>query len=125
MMQTVKKQQGMTAISMLLLLIVAGFLGMLVLKLGPIYMENFKVKTVLSNLESQSDLTSLTTRNLRGAIHKRLYVNEVRRLEDKAIKIKRLVNGYRIDVDYEVRENILANVDAVVSFQEQAEIRSR
>lgn len=124
-MRTARKQQGMTAISMLLLLIIGGFFALLVMKLGPIYLENYKVKTVLANLESQSNLASLSALKIRRAISKRLYINEVRRLDDKDIKIKRVGQVIQITIDYEVRENIFANVDAVVSFQERAELQSR
>ena len=124
-MQTALKQQGITAIGMLLMLIVGGFLALLVLKLGPIYLENYKVKTVLANVESQRDLAALPTAKIRDAVSQRLYINEVRRLSDKDIKIKRVGGVIEVKIDYEVREKILANVEALVSFQEKAELKAR
>ncbi len=124
-MRTAQKQQGMTAISILLLLIVGGFFALLVMKLGPIYLENYKVKTVLANVESQANLASLSFPKIRSAVSKRLYINEVRRLDDKDIKIKRVGQVIKISVDYEVREKVLANVEVLVSFQESAELKSR
>ncbi len=124
-MRTAQKQQGMTAISMLLLLIIGGFFALLVMKLGPIYLENYKVKTVLANVESQANLASLSFPKIRSAVSKRLYINEVRRLDDKDIKVKRVGQVVRVNIDYEVREKVLANVEVLVSFQESAELRTR
>ena len=123
-MQTARRQQGMTAISMLLLLIIGGFFALLLLKLGPIYLENYKVKTVLGNLESKPDLGSLSASKIRKAITKRFYINEVRRLSAKDIKLKRVDEAVEVRIDYEVRENILANVDAVVTFHEKVEFKA-
>ena len=123
-MQTGQKQRGMTAISMLLLLIIGGFFVLLLLKLGPIYLENFKVKSVLANMEAQPELATLPASKIRQAISKRLYINEVRRLDNKTIKLKRVGDSVQVNIDYEVREKIVANVEAVVSFHEQAELRS-
>ena len=124
-MQTALKQQGMTVIGMLLMLIVGGFFALLVLKLGPIYLENYKVKTVLANVESQRDMAALPTAKIRDAVSQRLYINEVRRLSDKDIKIKRVGQVIEVRIDYEVREKILANVEALVSFREKAELKVR
>ena len=124
-MRNAQRQQGITAIGMLLMLIVGGFLALLVLKLGPIYLENYKVKTVLANVESQRDLAALPTAKIRDAVSQRLYINEVRRLSDKDIKIKRLGQVIEVKIDYEVREKILANVEALVTFQEKAELKAR
>ena len=124
-MQTGQKQGGMTAISTLLLLIIAGFFVLLLLKLGPIYLDNYKVKSVLASLESQPELTSLSPRKIRAAISKRLFINEVLHLDDKDIKLKRVGDNLQVHIDYEVREKILANVEAVVIFHEQAELKSR
>ena len=124
-MRTAQRQQGITAIGMLLMLIVGGFLALLVLKLGPIYLENYKVKTVLANVESQRDLAALPTAKIRDTVSQRLYINEVRRLSEKDIKIKRVGQVIEVKIDYEVREKILANVEALVTFQEKAELKAR
>ena len=124
-MRNAQRQQGITAIGMLLMLIVGGFFALLVMKLGPIYLENYKVKTVLANVESQRDLAALPTAKIRDAVSQRLYINEVRRLSDKDIKIKRVGQVIEVKIDYEVREKILANVEALVTFQEKAELKAR
>lgn len=116
------KQTGMTAISMLLLLIIAGFFALLVMKMGPIYLENYKVKTVLSALESESMIGKKSISEVRQLIDRRLYINEVRRLTAKDIKVKKADGKLRVEIVYEVREHIAANVDAIMSFEDIVEV---
>jgi hypothetical protein len=116
------KQTGMTAISMLLLLIIAGFFALLVMKMGPVYLENYKVKTVLSALESESMIGKKSISEVRQLIDRRLYINEVRRLTAKDIKVKKADGKLRVEIVYEVREHIAANVDAIMSFEDIVEV---
>jgi hypothetical protein len=122
MMKLPTKQTGMTAISMLLLLIIAGFFALLVMKMGPVYLENYKVKTVLSALESESMIGKKSISEVRKLIDRRLYINEVRRLSMKDIKVKKADGKLRVEIIYEVREHIAANVDAVMSFEDIVEV---
>lgn len=115
-------QQGMTAISMLLMVIVAGFFALLLLKLGPIYLENYKVKSVLASLKEERFSSQHSLRDIRTLIDKRLYINEVRRLKPNNIKLQKRDGKIHVEIVYDVREKIMANVDAIVSFQDILEI---
>ena len=55
----------------------------------------------------------------------RFYINEVRRLTGKEIKIKPVPAGTLVEVEWEVREPALGNVDMVVYFNEKFEIKNR
>jgi len=123
MMQNSVKQQGMTAISILILLIILGFLGLLVLKIGPIYLDHYKLKSVISNLAAQPNIGSRSPQQIRKDLAKRLYVNEIRDLDKNAIKFKKEGASLKLEIDYEVRENIVSNVDAVVAFKEKMELK--
>ena len=118
------KQNGMTFISLLLLLVMLGFFALLALRLGPIYLDNYKIRGVLSGLEQDTMLNAASVSEVRSALDRRLYINEVRHLKRNDIKIKREGDKVRVEIAYEVRENIMANVDAVVSFHDVAELRT-
>lgn len=115
-------QQGITFISLMLLLTIAGFFALLVLKLGPIYLENYTVKTVLANMRKDPTIHLQPPRRIRQAIDDQLYINEVRRLSGKDIKLRREDKAVIVEIEYEVREHIMANVDAVMSFKESARL---
>ena len=117
------RQGGITFISLIVMFVVVGFFMLLLMKLGPVYLENYSVKTVLENVKKEPFLASQPPRKIRSQVSNRLYVNEVRRIADKDIKLKRVDGKVTIKIDYEVRKNILGNVDAIMTFSESAELR--
>jgi hypothetical protein len=117
------KQRGMTFISILILLAIGGFFVLLILKLGPIYLENYKIKTVLASLEQEAGLATRPPHEIVNLADKRLYVNEVRRIKRNQIKVVRHGDKVTTQIKYQVREHIFGNVDALVSFDDVAELR--
>lgn len=117
-----QRQQGMTFISTLLLLLVGGFLAMLVLKLLPIYLDNYKIQSVLASLEAETGMGSKPVQEIKQAIDKRLYINEVRHIGMKDIKIKRQGNFLDVRIGYVVKEPIMGNVEVLVTFDNNVQL---
>ncbi len=117
------RQKGMTFISLMLLFVIVGFFMLLLLKLGPIYLENYSVKTVLKNLSNDPFIATQSAEEIRRQIENRLYVNEVRRLSSKDIKMNREGPKVTVNIDYQVQEHILGNVEALLTFSESVELR--
>ena len=124
-MQSRNRQSGMTFISILMLLVILGFYVYLGLKLLPIYLEYYKVKSVVSAVQKESQTAQQTPEQIRQTLMNRFYINEVRRLTGKEIKIKPVPAGTLVEVEWEVREPALGNVDMVVYFNEKFEIKNR
>ncbi len=124
-MQSRNRQSGLTFISILMLLVILGFYVYLGLKLLPIYLEYYKVKSVVSAVQKESQTAQQTPEQIRQTLMNRFYINEVRRLTGKEIKIKSVPAGTLVEVEWEVREPALGNVDMVVYFNEKFEIKNR
>jgi len=124
-MQSRNRQSGLTFISILMLLVILGFYVYLGLKLLPIYLEYYKVKSVVSAVQKESQTAQQTPEQIRQTLMNRFYINEVRRLTGKEIKIKPVPAGTLVEVEWEVREPALGNVDMVVYFNEKFEIKNR
>jgi hypothetical protein len=116
------KQQGMTFISMLILLVIGGFFVLLAFKLGPIYIENYQVKSALASLKNEPGAAGKSPQELRILIDRKLYINEVRSFDPKQFKVKNVDGKKTVEIKYEVREPILGNVDALVKFFEKVEL---
>lgn len=95
---------------------------MLVVKLAPIYMEHYSVKTVLLSLKEEPLITHKSIGEVRKMIQRRLKVNGVYDMEDDAIKIKKESGKLSVDITYEVQKNMAGNVDVLVSFSDNIEI---
>lgn len=116
------KQTGFSFMSLLLWFIIGGFGILLGLKLGPLYMENATIQSILNDLKEEKATTGLlSTKDVRGHLDKQLVINGIRRFDNpEDISIKRVDD--QIIVEYEVREHIVANVDVVVSFSNAVDI---
>ena len=116
------RQRGMTFLGWLIVMALIGFFAMLIMKLGPIYMENYTVKMALESMENEPGLADKTPSAVRRMFQARMDMNYVTRLTQDSIKIRRESGVTYLEVNYEVREPLVGNLDAIVTFEEVAEL---
>lgn len=108
----------MTAIAWLGVIALILMFVLLTLKLLPIYLDSFKVGSVLSDIKDESGIANMTPVMIHKTIMKRLDINMVNSVSKDDIYIDKSGKQKRtVEIDYEVRENIMANIDVVVHFQ--------
>jgi len=118
------RQRGMTGAGWLLVLFLIGFFSLLTLKLAPVYMENYTVKTVLASLEQEPLITKKSVTEIRKMIRRRMKVNGIYEFDKDAIKITRDGGVTTVEIDYEVQKNVAGNVDLLVFFSDSVELVS-
>jgi hypothetical protein len=59
------------------------------------------------------------------SIEDRLYLNYIENVTKNDFKLKKVENGYQLGVKYEVREHLLANLDALMTFSHQVVIKGQ
>ncbi len=118
------KQQGITLIGLIALLIVLGLLGFAGLKLVPIYLEQMKIAGILNDVKFSLDGQSPSLQVIKSEINKRLNIEMVRDMDTRAkdFKITKSANGYMLNAKYERRTPYLANIYLVVTFDRSVEI---
>ncbi len=122
-MITKQKQAGMTAIAWIGVIALIIMFILLALKLLPIYMDGFKVGSILSDIKTESNIAKMTPRMITKTIMKRLDINMVTDVGRNNIYIDNAGRKKRtVEIDYEVRENIVGNIDVVVHFQKTVTI---
>jgi hypothetical protein len=112
-----RNQKGLSSLSLLLVLSVAAFLLLLAFRIGPLYLDNYFVKAAIDGLSQEEDVHKLSDRQIERKLLGFFTINNVRDLGPEDIKVERLKTKTIVKVDYEKRVNILANVDAVVVFE--------
>ncbi len=113
------RQQGMTLISFLILCIMVGFYILLGLKLAPVYLEHFKVTTILNNLKNEPELADKSPHEIMVMLQKRWDMNSIDRITpEKSVTIEKSIGKLTIDLDYEIDQPILGNVSTLVKFKE-------
>ena len=123
-MMTRHRQKGMTGIGWLVVLALIGFFAMLIIKITPIYMENYSIKGVLASLKEEPMITKKTVAEVRQMVQRRLKVNGVYDMHRDNIKIKRDGGVMTVDISYEVQKNMVGNIDILVVFSDKVELVS-
>jgi len=122
MKRTSMRQGGISATGFIIILLIIGFFTMIALKLIPVYFENFKIKSALESLKDEPGISDKTNVEIGNIIAHRFIIENIDRVKLDQIKIKRDRAKILIDLDYEVRDNLVSNVDLVVSFKDRVEI---
>ena len=122
-MKTRSNQGGMSAIGWLVVLAIIGFTVLLVMRLAPIYLNNYKVKGSLESLHQEPYIARKSKHEILSLVERRFDINDVRNLTKRDVKVSEQQRGrVEVRVKYEVRTNILGNIDAVVMFDDAVEL---
>ncbi len=124
-LSSINSQAGASAITMLIMVLFFGSLLTLVIKLGPAYLDDLTIQEALESLDGTEGLSDMGPAQVRTLINKRLSVNNVRGFDAKQILVEKNGEFVVIKVDYEVRNNIFRNVDTVVSFKHEYEMKGK
>lgn len=95
---------------------------MLIIKMAPVYMEHFSVKTVLESLKEEPMITQKSVGEVRTMIQRRLKVNGVYDMNNDAIKIKKEGGVMDVDITYQVTKHMAGNVDVLISFSDNIKL---
>jgi hypothetical protein len=120
-----QRQHGLTFISFAALMAVAGFFMMLLFRIGPVYLNHYKVRSSLESLKSDQELLEKTREEILKTLEKRWDINMVDTVTAKDVKITRSDGILRVQVAYDVVKPIMGNVDALIHFDEQVEVERR
>lgn len=119
------RQRGASGLTMLVMVLFFGSLLTLIIKLGPIYLDDLTIQEAIESLEGTEGLSKMGPAQVRTLVQKRLSVNNVRGFDPKNITIEKDGDLVLITVDYEVRNNLFRNVDTVVHFQHKYEMKGK
>ncbi|WP_415896826.1 DUF4845 domain-containing protein [Neptuniibacter sp. QD72_48] len=121
MRSTLKHQAGASMFSILIVLIVAGFLFTIAFKLMPAYMDHRTINSVLVDAMNDPDELAKGARGIRIGMTKKLIINQVKLPSNDGLRIVQKEGIITAILDYEVRVPMFGNVDAVVFFTEEYE----
>ena len=122
-----KGQGGMTILGMLLMAAVVGFVGLIVMKLVPMYMESFKIDQALESLSQDSGILSDTKQEIRKKFIRRMDIEDVDRFTERNIRdymtIEKEGNYVSIAIEYQGRAPLFGNLTLVADFEKEITVR--
>ncbi|MEI6335222.1 MAG: DUF4845 domain-containing protein [Methylococcaceae bacterium] len=115
-------QQGLTFISLVFILGLIGFLVLLGLKIGPIYLNHSKVVSALADIKKTPDIEVQSEGEIRNSLSKRFDINYVDDVTQDDITITRHGNYLKVVIEYEVARKIVGNLSVLVEFNDNIEV---
>lgn len=119
------KQQGMSFVGAVLLLALVASFALLSLKLLPVYLESFKVQTALEGLQADAEIMAKGKEGVLKALERRFEVDDVKHVNRSNIEVQPGPDGMRVRVVYEVRGELVGNLDFVAKFDKSVELSAR
>lgn len=117
-----QRQQGYTLITLSILFMVIGFFILLILKIGPIYMNHSKVVNSFEAVKKTKNIENQSTARIHTILDGRFNVNFVEHVSYKDVLIINRQNYLKMSVEYEVVEHIVGNLSVLVEFYEEIEV---
>jgi len=111
-----RTQSGMTLIGFVIVLAVVGLFAYVGMKLIPMYSEYYAVKQALKGLAAEPGIADQDPAKIQDLFFRRLYISYAEDVKPENVKIKRVDAGWQMDVNYELRKPIIANLDVVGKF---------
>ena len=95
-----ERQRGMTLIGMLLLLILIGFVAVIAMKVIPMYVQYYSIKSTIESVRKES-VSNMTTVDIQNAIQKRFDTGYVENVKARDLKIRNVSAGKALDLVYQ------------------------
>jgi hypothetical protein len=115
-------QKGYTLISLIFILGLVAFFVLLILKIAPIYMDHSKVVNALAALKQTTDVQSMSEAEVRSTLDKRFNMNYVSDAKMEDVRITKRGNYLRVEIVYEVVQQIAGNLSVLVQFNDKIEV---
>lgn len=107
------KQNGITLIGFVLVLLIVSFFAFMAMRLVPVYTEYYSVVKAMKSVSTE-DASSLG--KIQNSLQRHFDVGYVDTVKGKDAKIIRDNNGTQLNMNYEVRRPFIYNIDFVVKF---------
>ena len=123
--QFMKKQKGMTLVSWIIVLGFIGFQFMLAIKIGPVYAEDHTIRGIWGKMSGDSAVVGKSPKDIKKYIRKKMKMNNIYNFDMKKVQIKKSKGKYLVTLEYEPRGKVVGNLEYIVNFKHEAEIRAR
>ena len=93
----------------------------------PVYIQSWNVQSVLDGIKEEQTGKELpfTKSQVRSLLDKRLNINQISVVDDKQFELEKTADGLSVSAEYEVREELLANIDVVMKFSNSVMLPAR
>ena len=113
-----KGQRGMTVIGMLLLLVVIGFMALVAMKVVPMYVQYFTIKSTVESVRKEPQVAQWSPQDIQNSIQKRFDIGYVENIKARDLKIHNDRDGRVIDLVYQDERELFYGLFVVLKVNE-------
>lgn len=118
-----RRQKGITLMGFLMVLVVAGAAALIVMKLFPMYTEFYNVKGAMEEYAASPGSGNKALPQIQSDMERRFDIAYVSTLTDKDVKVAREGRNMVMSVNYEVRKEMIGNIDVVGRFSHSVQLQ--
>jgi len=113
-----RRQRGMTVIGMLLLIIVIAFVALIAMKVVPMYVQYFSIKSTIESIRKEPQVAQMSAQDIQNAIQKRFDIGYVDNITARDLKIRNDRNGRVLDLVYQDERTLFYGLSVVLKVNE-------
>lgn len=121
----VKKQQGLTMISWIVVIVFLLFQAVIAMNVIPVYITDSSVASIMKELPNDVKARDLTAKELKVLVARRLSINSIYNVKAEHIKVTKGRGENIVVIEYEPRGKLVGNLDYIVSFKHEAKVPAR
>ncbi len=115
-MRSLRMQRGISPIGWIALLIVVGFVGLVAVRLVPVYLDYYAVLSSAQSVYEKTVRSDGSDSEIRESLRRHMQINDVNDLGYDIVRIQRRRGGVNLLIDYEVRKPLMGHIDLVLRF---------
>ncbi len=113
-----KRQHGITVIGMLLLIIVLAFAALIAMKVVPMYIQYYTIKSTIESIRKEPQVAQMSVTDIQNAIQKRFDIGYVENVSAKNLKIRQDRGGRVLDLVYDDERELFYGLHVVLKVNE-------
>ncbi|MCF6218881.1 MAG: DUF4845 domain-containing protein [Gammaproteobacteria bacterium] len=119
-MRNMRREGGMSMMSLMLVLAVVVIFALVAIKVTPIYLENSQIVSAMKRLVQQSEQQEMNLKEVRKGLSSRFSIENIRVIDDRDVDIEIGPDGsVSLYLFYEDRTRLFGNIDLIISFEEE------
>ena len=117
------RQQGMTTLGFLILVVFVGLFAFAGIRLAPVYLNYVKVAGVLDGVYDEFDSQNPSRAAIRTSITRRFEVESVSNITHREVKVTAESGGFLLEAQYDHTTPFIGNLYFTVRFDKQVLVR--
>ncbi|MGM0450033.1 MAG: DUF4845 domain-containing protein [Pseudomonadota bacterium] len=121
---TARQQQGFSMLAIMLFIAIGIFVLTVVIRVVPVYIGDFTLNRIIGSMEDSRPYDEAeTVGDVRELLRKRVQMENIDDVDVSDIEMERDGDRLTIRFSYEVRSPFMGNIDTVIQFDHQHELR--